>query len=109
MIGRALRAIPDLQRVRGTRRLRALRGSRATRLTVAALARLVTGIAAIALGALACRQGDPIEPTTPANVPVPTKLDRPDDRKEPTAPAPKISRDAGAENPSMRSDTLARR
>jgi hypothetical protein len=54
-----------------------------------ALARVAIGLGVITLAAIACRQGDPLEPKTPPNSPVPTKLDRPDD--SPSSPkAPKI-------------------
>ena len=44
------------------------------------LIRLGAGLLVVALAAIACRQGDPsIDPKTPANSPVPTKLDRPED------------------------------
>ncbi len=44
------------------------------------IAQLVVGLVVITLGATACRQGDPmLDPRTPPNSPVPTKLDRPDD------------------------------
>jgi hypothetical protein len=58
--------------------------------------RSVALVALVVAGVLgACRQGDPgIEPKTPPNSPLPTKLDRPDDPK--TAPTfPKGSPDAG--------------
>jgi hypothetical protein len=53
----------------------------------------------LAFGATACRQGDPaIDPRTPANLPVPTKLERPDDR--PASPGmPGLVRDGGAAAP----------
>lgn len=44
-----------------------------------ALARVAIAIGIITLAAIACRQGDPLEPKTPPNSPIPTKLDRPDD------------------------------
>ncbi len=51
-----------------------------------ALARFAIGLGIITLAAIACRQGDPLEPKTPPNSPVPTKLDRPDDSPAPKAP-----------------------
>lgn len=54
-----------------------------------AIAHLTIGLVVITLGAMACRQGDPLlEPKTPPNSPVPTKLDRPEDPKgsPPTLP-----------------------
>jgi hypothetical protein len=61
-----------------------------------ALIRLAFAMAVIALGAMACRQGDPLEPKTPPNSPVPTKLDRPDDSPPPQSPSlPKLTKDAG--------------
>lgn len=52
-----------------------------------ALARLGIGLVAIALGAIACRQNEPLEPKTPPNTPLPD-IDRPE---EPTpAPTPRL-------------------
>jgi hypothetical protein len=63
-----------------------------------ALVRVVVASAIIVLGGLACRQGDPLEPKTPPNSPVPTKLDRPDDSPaSPSGPSfPKLTKDAGS-------------
>jgi hypothetical protein len=60
------------------------------------VARFLVGLVVIALGAIACRQGDPsIDPKTPPNSPIPTKLDRPDD--PPASPSvPKLTPDGGA-------------
>lgn len=60
------------------------------------LIRFLAWMAVIAIAALACRQGDPsIEPRTPPNSPIPTKLDRPDD--PPASPSlPKLVPDGGA-------------
>jgi hypothetical protein len=59
-----------------------------------AVASAVIGLVLIVLGALACRQGDPsIDPKTPPNSPIPTKVDRPDDPK--SSPPPRIISDAG--------------
>jgi hypothetical protein len=65
----------------------------------ASLIRFGAGLVVVALAAIACRQGDPsIEPKTPPNSPVPTKLDRPDDSPKATTPgsAPKLMLDGGA-------------
>jgi hypothetical protein len=51
-----------------------------------ALARVVIALGIITVAAIACRQGDPLEPKTPPNSPLPTKLDRPDDSPSPKAP-----------------------
>jgi hypothetical protein len=51
-----------------------------------ALVRLAIAIGVITLAAMACRQGDPLEPKTPPNSPIPTKLDRPNDRPPPPSP-----------------------
>ena len=60
-----------------------------------ALVRVVIALGVITLGAIACRQGDPLEPKTPPNSPIPTKLDRPDDT--PSSPSlPKLLSDGGA-------------
>jgi hypothetical protein len=60
------------------------------------LIRFGAGLVAVVLAAIACRQGDPsIEPKTPPNSPVPTKLDRPDD--PPASPRlPKLTPDGGS-------------
>lgn len=59
------------------------------------LLRLAAWLVVVALAAIACRQGDPaIEPKTPPNSPLPTKLDRPDDR--PSAPSILRPPDGGA-------------
>jgi hypothetical protein len=61
------------------------------------LARFVAGLVFVALGAIACRQSDPgLEPKTPPNSPVPTKLDRPDDSPSPAPKLPKLDSDAGS-------------
>ena len=67
------------------------------------MARLGVGLVAIMVGAMACRPGDPEEPKTPVNVPLPTKLDRPDDPpgKPPSPP------DASAAMPSAPAPTVA--
>ncbi len=51
-----------------------------------ALARVAIALGIITVAAIACRQGDPLEPKTPPGSPVPTKLDRPDDSPSPKAP-----------------------
>ena len=51
-----------------------------------ALVRVAIALGVITVGAMACRQGDPLEPKTPPNSPIPTKLDRPDDSPTPKAP-----------------------
>ncbi len=57
-----------------------------------AVAWLGFALAAITLGAIACRQGDPvIDPKTPVNSPVPTKIERPDD----PSTTPKAPKDGG--------------
>jgi hypothetical protein len=58
--------------------------------------RRAAGLVVLVLVAIACRQGDPsIDPRTPPNSPVPTKLDRPDD--PPASPSlPKLVPDGGA-------------
>lgn len=62
----------------------------------ASLVRFAAGLVVITLAAFACRQGDPsIDPKTPPNSPVPTKLDRPDDSPG-TASFPKLVFDSGA-------------
>jgi hypothetical protein len=61
-----------------------------------ALARLVGGLAFVAIGAMACRQGEPLDPKTPPNSPLP-KIDRPSD--PPASPSPRLpkpDRDGGA-------------
>jgi hypothetical protein len=58
--------------------------------------RLAAGVLAITLAAIACRQGDPLEPKTPPNSPIPTKLDRPDDPPASPTGLPKIGSDAGS-------------
>jgi len=56
---------------------------------------LATWLVVVAHAAIACRPGDPaIDPKTPPNFPVPTKLDRPDDRPPSPSP-PKLTPDAG--------------
>jgi hypothetical protein len=62
----------------------------------ASLLRLAAGFIVVTLAAIACRQGDPaIDPRTPPNSPVPTKLDRPDD--PPSSPSiPRLVPDGGA-------------
>jgi hypothetical protein len=58
-------------------------------------------VLALVVAAASCRQGDPsIDPKTPPNSPLPTKLDRPDDSKESKddgkpAPAMPTTADAG--------------
>lgn len=54
-----------------------------------AIAHLAIGLVVITLAAMACRQGDPLlEPKTPPNSPLPTKLDRPEEPKSlPTLPS----------------------
>jgi len=54
-----------------------------------ALVRVAIALGIITVGAMACRQGDPLEPKTPPNSPIPTKLDRPDD-SPPSPKAPKV-------------------
>lgn len=62
-----------------------------------ALVRIVIALGVITLGAMACRPGDPLEPKTPPNSPLPTKLDRPDDSPPPSSPSlPKLTPDSGA-------------
>lgn len=63
------------------------------------LARFAAGVVVIVLGAIACRQNDPgLEPKTPPNSPVPTKLDRPDESPASAPPPklPKLESDAGS-------------
>jgi hypothetical protein len=58
------------------------------------IVRFAAGLVVVALGAIACRQGDPLEPKTPPNSPVPTKIDRPEE----PAPSPsplKLTPDGG--------------
>jgi len=63
----------------------------------ALLIRFAAGLVVIALGALACRQGDPaIDPKTPPNLPVPTRLDRPDDRPTSSPGVPTLAPDGGS-------------
>ena len=57
--------------------------------------RLAAWLVVIAIAAIACRQGDPaIDPKTPPNSPLPTKLDRPDDRP-PSQGLPPLMSDGG--------------
>ena len=58
------------------------------------LIRLAIGVL-LMFGVMACRQGDPaIDPKTPANSPVPTRLERPDDG--PASPSmPRLVPDGG--------------
>ena len=56
-----------------------------------AVIRSALGIVLVAIGAIACRQNDPVlEPRTPPNSPIPTKLDRPDDPPASPTKMPKI-------------------
>ena len=60
------------------------------------LIRFAAGLVAVTLAAIACRQGDPsIDPKTPPNSPIPTKLDRPEDPATSPPGVPKLSSDAG--------------
>ena len=60
------------------------------------LIRFAAGLLVIGVAALACRQGDPaIDPKTPPNSPVPTKLDRPDDRPTASPGVPALAPDGG--------------
>ena len=60
------------------------------------LIRFSVGLVVITLAAFACRQGDPsIDPKTPVNSPVPTKLERPDDTSG-TPVLPRLGLDSGA-------------
>lgn len=52
-----------------------------------ALARMAVGLMAIALGAIACRQNEPLDPKTPPNQPLPD-IDRPDDPTPSPMPKP---------------------
>jgi hypothetical protein len=62
-----------------------------------ALVRLITGLGFVALGAIACRQNEPLEPKTPPNTPLPN-IDRPDDPPpSPTPRLPKPDADGGAQ------------
>jgi hypothetical protein len=59
---------------------------------VTAVAHLAIALCVITVGPFACRQGDPlIDPKTPVNSPLPTKLERPDD----PVVTPKSAPDAG--------------
>ncbi len=67
-------------------------GPRAKGPRAKALAVTVAGGLASALVMIACQPGEPgLEPRTPPNAPLPTKLDRPDD----PITAPKSPSDAG--------------
>lgn len=62
----------------------------------ASLIRFAAGLVVIAAAALACRQGDPaIDPKTPPNSPVPTKLERPDDWPTGSPTMPTLTPDGG--------------
>jgi hypothetical protein len=58
--------------------------------------RIVVALIVVVIGAVACRQDEPgLEPKTPPNSPVPTKLDRPDDPRTSPPGVPGVSPEGG--------------
>ena len=72
------------------------------RIARVALALFGVGLTAAILAATACGPGDPADPKTPIDVPVPTKLERPDD-----PPGKPKSPDASAATPGTPGQTAA--
>lgn len=61
-----------------------------------AVVRFAVGVGFVALAAIACRQNDPgLEPKTPPNSPIPTKLDRPEDPPASPTKLPTLSPEGG--------------